>query len=43
VANSNTYQESVLMPWRELNDAVAELNASGRVERAFEVPGRGTP
>ncbi len=30
VANSNVYQESVLLPWRDLSSCLAELNKSGR-------------
>ena len=32
VANSNTFQESVLLPWVDLRDHVPALNESGRVE-----------
>jgi hypothetical protein len=37
VANSNVYQASVLTPWADLSEHVAELNRSGRVkiERAL--------
>ncbi len=31
VANSNVYQSSVLLPWRDLTDRVPELNAAGRI------------
>ncbi|MCH8334064.1 hypothetical protein IIC65_09030, partial [Candidatus Sumerlaeota bacterium] len=31
VANSNVYQESVLLPWQDLNHLLDELNTSGRV------------
>jgi hypothetical protein len=32
VANSNTFQESVLLPWIDLRDHVPALNEAGRVE-----------
>ncbi len=44
VANSNVYQQSVLLPWQDLGEPMAELNAKGRMtyrHTAFE--GAGAP
>jgi hypothetical protein len=42
VANSNTFQRSVLLPWAFDAEAVASLNTSGRatIRRAIETPRR---
>jgi len=37
VANSNTFQESVLLPWNELDEHVGELNRNRRVDFEIEV------
>jgi hypothetical protein len=37
VANSNTFQESVLLPWNDLDAHVGELNRDRRVEFELEV------
>jgi hypothetical protein len=42
VANSNTFQRSVLLPWAFDAEAVASLNTSGRatIRRTIETPRR---
>lgn len=42
VANSNVFQESVLVPWRNFSDAdLAELNRTGRLKRTIQIkPGK---